>query len=77
MLTVHVYSCVTRLCLRCNVCLCVQSCSEMMEGLGLQAVALSDGSTAYIQQTISGETISWKYAHSISIITSAVTNNCD
>ncbi len=44
----------------------------MMEGLGLQAVALSDGSTAYIQQTIGGETISWKYAHSISIITNAV-----
>ncbi|XP_016386806.1 zinc finger protein 76 isoform X2 [Sinocyclocheilus rhinocerous] len=29
------------------------SCCEMMAGLGLQAVALSDGSTAYIQQTIS------------------------
>lgn len=33
--------------------MCVQSCSETMEGLGLQAVALSDGSTAYIQQNIS------------------------
>ncbi|XP_056304306.1 zinc finger protein 76 isoform X1 [Danio aesculapii] len=34
------------------MCVCVQI-SVVMEGLGLQAVALSDGSTAFIQQSIS------------------------
>lgn len=49
-----------------SVAMCLSHCqkehlylSRRMESLGLQAVALSDGSTAYIEQAIKGD----KFTH--------------